>query len=252
VEELKQLNETKNRFLSNITHELRTPLCVIINACDFLKGGYGGSLNEKQYRYVDNASECGSHLLTLINDLLDLTRLRSGKTTAVFSEFTIHKFVENIVNEMQNFRPDAHIDMLLRFSPDDFTVTADPQMLRQIIYNLLSNALKFSPPNSQITITVQQLMDSRQMRLSICDQGIGIAPENIERVFKEFEQIENPLTKKQSGTGLGLPIVKKLVELHHGNISLRSMEGKGTEAILLLPLEQETASPVDNTVPGRV
>ena len=252
VEELKQLNETKNRFLSNITHELRTPLCVIINACDFLKGGYGGSLNEKQYRYVDNASECGSHLLTLINDLLDLTRLRSGKTTAVFSEFTIHKFVENIVNEMQNFRPDAHIDMLLRFSPDDFTVTADPQMLRQIIYNLLSNALKFSPPNSQITITVQQLMDSRQMRLSICDQGIGIAPENIERVFKEFEQIENPLTKKQSGTGLGLPIVKKLVELHHGNISLRSPEGKGTEAILLLPLEQEAASPVDNAVQGRV
>ena len=251
VEELKQLNETKNRFLSNITHELRTPLCVIINACDFLKGGYGGNLNEKQYRYVDNASECGSHLLTLINDLLDLTRLRSGKTTAVFSEFTIHKFVENIVNEMQNFRPDAHIDMLLRFSPDDFTVTADPQMLRQIIYNLLSNALKFSPPNSQITITVQQLMDSRQMRLSICDQGIGIAPENIERVFKEFEQIENPLTKKQSGTGLGLPIVKKLVELHHGNISLRSPEGKGTEAILLLPLEQETASPVDNAVQGR-
>ena len=239
VEELKQLNETKNRFLSNITHELRTPLCVIINACDFLKGGYGGTLNEKQFRYVDNASECGSHLLTLINNLLDLTRLRSGKTKADFSRFSIHAFVETIVNEMRNFRPDANISMQLVFEPDDFEITADHRMLRQIIYNLLSNALKFSTPDSRISIRVQKMEESRQMRLSIADQGIGIAPENLERVFKEFEQIENPMTKKQSGTGLGLPIVKKLTELHHGTISLQSELGKGTEAILLLPLEQE-------------
>ena len=86
---------------------------------------------------------------------------------------------------------------------------------------------------------MQKMEESRQMRLSIADQGIGIAPENLERVFKEFEQIENPMTKKQSGTGLGLPIVKKLTELHHGTISLQSELGKGTEAILLLPLEQE-------------
>ena len=239
VEELKQLNETKNRFLSNITHELRTPLCVIINACDFLKGGYGGTLNEKQFRYVDNASECGSHLLTLINNLLDLTRLRSGKTKADFTRFSVHAFVETIVNEMRNFRPDAHIVMQMAFEPDDFEIMADHRMLRQIIYNLLSNALKFSPPDSRISIRVQKMEESRQMRLSITDQGIGIAPENLERVFKEFEQIENPMTKKQSGTGLGLPIVKKLTELHHGTISLQSELGKGTEAILLLPLEQE-------------
>ncbi|MBO6038921.1 MAG: HAMP domain-containing histidine kinase, partial [Acidaminococcaceae bacterium] len=239
VDELKQLNETKNRFLSNITHELRTPLCVIINACDFLKGGYSGTLNEKQFRYVDNASECGSHLLTLINNLLDLTRLRSGKTKADFTRFFIHGFVEAIVNEMRNFRPDAHITMQLGFEPDNFEITADHQMLRQIIYNLLSNALKFSPPDSRISICVQKMEESKQMRLSIADQGIGIAPENLERVFKEFEQIEHPMTKKQSGTGLGLPIVKKLAELHHGTISLRSEPGKGTEAILLLPLEQE-------------
>ncbi|MBQ9572887.1 MAG: hypothetical protein IJR22_05805 [Acidaminococcaceae bacterium] len=239
VEELKQLNETKNRFLSNITHELRTPLCVIINACDFLKGGYSGNLNEKQYRYVDNASECGSHLLTLINNLLDLTRLRSGKTKANFSRFSIHAFVETIVNEMRNFRPDAHIMMQTLFEPDDFEVTADPQMLRQIIYNLLSNALKFSPPDSRIAIRVQKMEESRQMRLSIADEGIGIAKDNLERIFNEFEQIENPMTKKRPGTGLGLPIVKKLAELHHGTISLQSELGKGTEAILLLPLEQD-------------
>jgi signal transduction histidine kinase len=239
VEELKQLNETKNRFLSNITHELRTPLCVIINACDFLKGGYSGTLNEKQFRYVDNASECGSHLLTLINNLLDLTRLRSGKTKAKFSRFSIHAFVETIVNEMRNFRPDAHITMQTSFEPDDFELTADPQMLRQIIYNLLSNALKFSPPDSRIAIRVQKMEESRQMRLSIADEGIGIAKDNMERIFNEFEQIENPMTKKRSGTGLGLPIVKKLAELHHGTISLQSELGKGTEAILLLPLEQE-------------
>ena len=239
VEELKQLNETKNRFLSNITHELRTPLCVIINACDFLKGGYSGNLNEKQYRYVDNASECGSHLLTLINNLLDLTRLRSGKTKAKFTHFSIHAFVETIVNEMRNFRPDAHIIMQTVFEPEDFEITADPQMLRQIIYNLLSNALKFSLPESRIAIRVQKMEDSQQMRLSVTDEGIGIAQDDLERIFNEFEQIENPMTKKRSGTGLGLPIVKKLTELHHGTISLQSELGKGTEAILLLPLEQE-------------
>ena len=239
VEELKQLNETKNRFLSNITHELRTPLCVIINACDFLKGGYGGTLNEKQFRYVDHAWECGSHLLTLINNLLDLTRLRSGKTKADFSRFSIHAFVETIVNEMRNFRPDAHIIMQTSFEPDDFEIVADPQMLRQIIYNLLSNALKFSPPDSRIFIRVQKMEESRQMRISIEDQGIGVARENLERIFKEFEQIENPMTKKRPGTGLGLPIVKKLAELHHGTVSLQSEPGKGTEAILLLPLEQD-------------
>lgn len=243
VEELKQLNETKNRFLSNITHELRTPLCVIINACDFLKGGYSGTLNEKQFRYVDNASECGSHLLTLINNLLDLTRLRSGKAQANFSRFSIHSFVENIINEMRNYRPDAGITMQTFFEPDDFEITADPHKVRQIIYNLLSNAMKFSPPDSQIVIRVQKMEESQQMKLSITDHGIGIAPENLERVFKEFEQIENPMTKKRSGTGLGLPIVKMLAELHHGTISLQSELGKGTEAILLLPLEQEGVSP---------
>ncbi len=249
VEELKQLNETKNRFLSNITHELRTPLCVIINACDFLKGGYSGTLNEKQFRYVDNASECGSHLLTLINNLLDLTRLRSGKTKADFSRFSIHNFVEVLVNEMRSFRPDSHIIMQTCFEPEDFEITADPQMLRQIIYNLLSNALKFSPPCSRILIRVQKMEESRQMRLSIADQGIGVARENLERIFKEFEQIENPMTKKWSGTGLGLPIVKKLTELHHGTVSLQSELGKGTEAILLLPLEQEEVMCKDgNTV----
>jgi signal transduction histidine kinase len=217
-------------------------LCVIINACDFLKGGYGGTLNEKQFRYVDNASECGSHLLTLINNLLDLTRLRSGKTKADFSRFSIHAFVETIVNEMRNFRPDAHIIMQTSFEPDDFEIVADPQMLRQIIYNLLSNALKFSPLDSRIFIRVQKMEESRQMRISIADQGIGVARENLERIFKEFEQIENPMTKKRPGTGLGLPIVKKLAELHHGTVSLQSELGKGTEAILLLPLEQDLLS----------
>lgn len=238
VEELKKLNDIKNRFLANITHELRTPLCVIINACDFLKGGYSGPLNEKQYRYVDNAAECGTHLLSLINDLLDLTRLRSGKSKPHFTSFPIRKFMETALAEMHNFRPEARIALRLECDPDDFAVTADPQMLRQIMYNLLSNALKFSEPDTEIDVSVQRLTDSHQVRISVLDRGIGIAPENIDRVFDEFEQVENPYTKKWTGTGLGLPIVKKMAELHHGSIAIKSGPGKGTEAILLLPLEQ--------------
>ena len=250
VEELKKLNEMKSRFLANISHELRTPLCVIINACDFLKGGYSGPLNDKQYQYVDNAAECGTHLLTLINDLLDLTRLQAGKNAPHFTQIGVHAFIRTIITEMKNFRPEAQIAIRLLCSPQDVTIAADPKMLRQIIYNLLSNALKFSPPHTEITITVTKLEDSRQLRISIRDQGIGIAPENHEHIFDEFEQVENPYTKKRTGTGLGLPIVKRLVELHHGSISLISELGKGTEMIVLLPLQQKTEETTGQESPG--
>lgn len=247
VDELKKLNEIKSRFLANISHELRTPLCVIINACDFLKGGYSGPLNKKQYQYVDNAAECGTHLLTLINDLLDLTRLQAGKNTPHFSQIAVSEFISTIITEMKNFRPEAHISIQLLCVPEDVTVMADPQMLRQIIYNLLSNSLKFSPPNTKILVTARQLEKFQQLRISVRDHGIGIAKEDQERIFDEFEQVENPYTKKQTGTGLGLPIVKRLVALHHGSLSLISDSGKGTEMIVLLPLSQAAEATGEKT-----
>lgn len=247
VDELKKLNEIKSRFLANISHELRTPLCVIINACDFLKGGYSGPLNKKQYQYVDNAAECGTHLLTLINDLLDLTRLQAGKNTPHFSQIAVSEFISTIITEMKNFRPEAHISIQLLCVPEDVTVMADPQMLRQIIYNLLSNSLKFSPPNTKILVTARQLEKFQQLRISVRDHGIGIAKEDQERIFDEFEQVENPYTKKQTGTGLGLPIVKRLVALHHGSLSLISDSGKGTEMIVLLPLSQAAEATGEET-----
>ena len=247
VDELKKLNEIKSRFLANISHELRTPLCVIINACDFLKGGYSGPLNKKQYQYVDNAAECGTHLLTLINDLLDLTRLQAGKNTPHFSQIAVSEFISTIITEMKNFRPEAHISIQLLCVPEDVTVMADPQMLRQIIYNLLSNSLKFSPPNTKILVTARQLENFQQLRISVRDHGIGIAKEDQERIFDEFEQVENPYTKKQTGTGLGLPIVKRLVALHHGSLSLISDSGKGTEMIVLLPLSQAAEATGEET-----
>lgn len=124
---------------------------------------------------------------------------------------------------------------------------ADPQMLRQIIYNLLSNSLKFSPPNTKILVTARQLENFQQLRISVRDHGIGIAKEDQERIFDEFEQVENPYTKKQTGTGLGLPIVKRLVALHHGSLSLISDSGKGTEMIVLLPLSQAAEATGEET-----
>lgn len=235
IEEMKQLDDTKSRFLSNITHELRTPLCVIINACDFLKGNYCGTLNEKQYKYVNNAYECGNHLLALINDLLDLSRLNSGRKLVNYSTFSIRDSIESTVREMHSFRPDDNIAIETEYDPSDFIITADAQMLKQIIYNLLSNALKFSHPDSTVTISV--FRRDGQAEIIVKDRGIGISPENQARVFNEFEQADNPLTKKYAGTGLGLPIVKKLVNLMGGNVFLKSELGKGTEILFTLPLE---------------
>lgn len=243
VRELQDLNQTKTEFLSNMSHELRTPLSVIINACDFLKGGYGGPLTEKQLRYINDASECGSHLLTLINDLLDMTRLNAGRKQFHPMRMPLAELVRGCVYEMRSFRPDGNISLECFFDPADFAVYADPQLLRQILYNLLSNAIKFSPAGGRVQVFCKENREAGMAHITVRDEGIGIAPENLERIFREFEQIDNPLTKQYPGTGLGLPIVKKMVELHGGRVTVKSEPGKGSAFTFSLPLEAPEKQP---------
>lgn len=240
LEEMKRLDSTKTAFMSNITHELRTPLCVIINACDFLKGRYCGDLNEKQYKYVNSASECGTHLLSLINDLLDLNKINSGKKTVHYMPFSIKDILFSTIEEMKSFNPDRNVTIESEIVPEDFVMIADSKMIKEIFYNLLSNAIKFSRQNGKVTVKI--FRRDNQMEAIVEDKGIGIPEEFQDIIFNEFEQVDNKLSKKYSGTGLGLPIVKKLVELHNGKIYLRSSPGKGTRIIFTLPLrppEQE-------------
>ncbi len=236
VRQLEEADQTKTRFLSNVSHELRTPLSVILNTCEFLKGGYGGPLTDKQLRCINDATECGNHLLSLINDLLDLTRLQAGRKQFRPMAMPLAELIQGCVLEMRSYRPKNDVALTWFLEPGDFCVYADPQLLRQILYNLLSNALKFTTPGCHVTVRARQDKAAGLALLTVEDDGIGIAPEDQERIFLEFEQLENPLTKMTAGTGLGLPIVKKLVELHGGHISVQSAPGKGTAFTFTLPL----------------
>lgn len=236
VRQLEEADQTKTRFLSNVSHELRTPLSVILNTCEFLKGGYGGPLTDKQLRCINDATECGNHLLSLINDLLDLTRLQAGRKQFRPMAMPLAELIQGCVLEMRSYRPKNDVALTWSLEPGDFCVYADPQLLRQILYNLLSNALKFTTPGCHVTVRARQDEAAGLALLTVEDDGIGIAPEDQERIFLEFEQLENPLTKMTAGTGLGLPIVKKLVELHGGHISVQSAPGKGTAFTFTLPL----------------
>lgn len=236
VRQLEEADQTKTRFLSNVSHELRTPLSVILNTCEFLKGGYGGPLTDKQLRCINDATECGNHLLSLINDLLDLTRLQAGRKQFRPMAMLLAELIQGCVLEMRSYRPKNDVALTWSLEPGDFCVYADPQLLRQILYNLLSNALKFTTPGCHVTVRARQDKAAGLALLTVEDDGIGIAPEDQERIFLEFEQLENPLTKMTAGTGLGLPIVKKLVELHGGHISVQSAPGKGTAFTFTLPL----------------
>lgn len=236
VRQLEEADQTKTRFLSNVSHELRTPLSVILNTCEFLKGGYGGPLTDKQLRCINDATECGNHLLSLINDLLDLTRLQAGHKQFRPMAMPLAELIQGCVLEMRSYRPKNDVALTWSLEPGDFCVYADPQLLRQILYNLLSNALKFTTPGCHVTVRARQDKAAGLALLTVEDDGIGIAPEDQERIFLEFEQLENPLTKMTAGTGLGLPIVKKLVELHGGHISVQSAPRKGTAFTFTLPL----------------
>ena len=239
VAQLQKLSIAKAQFLSNMTHELRTPLSVIINACDILKHEYVGPLNEKQMRNVLSALDCGNHLLVLINDLLDVSKIRAGMMLLNVAPLSVRDLVDSSVNALKGLAEEKNLHFTIVREPDDFMVTADAKRIKQIYYNLISNAIKFTNPGGHIKISVYKR--DVYMESIVSDDGIGIAPEDQARVFQEFEQVDNSYTRRYSGTGLGLPIVKQLVELHGGQVYLESTPGKGTEVIFTIPLEQPQA-----------
>ena len=239
IEELKESNQVKSRFLANISHELKTPLTGSINASELLLDELFGTLNERQTKYVKNIWLSSNQLLLLINDILDLSKINAGKLNVNPVECFVNEVLEEAIGIVKSTTYKKSIELITSVSPDDLEVWADKKLLKQILYNLLSNAIKFSDPSRRIWVSVALEKERGFVRFSIRDEGIGIEERDMERVFREFEQVDNSYSRAYGGTGLGLPLSKKQVELHGGYMELRSIIGQGTEALFWLPLRDE-------------
>ena len=235
----------KSDFLANMSHELRTPLNSIIGFSEVLEDQLIGSLNESQRENVTYILKAGRHLLSLINDILDLTKVESGKMEFDVEQVPLRELLDASL-VMQREKASRHkIKLDLQFEPDSaIVIDADERKLKQILFNLLSNAVKFTPDGGQVQLRLKEINGAKDIEISIQDNGIGIKEEDISRLFVEFSQLAPVYDKKYEGTGLGLALTKKLVELHGGRIWVESEFGKGSRFSFVIPASQRRKSNV--------
>lgn len=227
-------NRTKSEFLTNMSHELKTPLNSIIGFSDLLKEGIAGPLNEKQSRYAQFISSSGKNLLRIINDILELSKAEAGKEELNIEEFSIDESINEVISMIL---PQAHVKNInLNYRSENKTlwVFADEGKFQQIMNSLLSNAIKFTPAGGSINVILKQ--EGELVSITVKDTGIGIPEDSIEKIFKPFVQLDSSLNRTFEGTGLGLTLVKKYVEMHGGKISVESKIGKGSSFRFELPV----------------
>jgi two-component system CheB/CheR fusion protein len=219
-----------------MSHELRTPLNSINGFSEVLFDETFGPLNEKQKKYVGNVLISGKHLLLLINQILDMAKVEAGKMKLALSNLPLKNLLYEISSLVEDMVTKKKIKMKLEIEDDLPDIEADELKVKEIIYNILSNAVKFTPENGNICMRASR--EDGHVEISILDSGVGIAPENMEKVFEGFFRVDTPYSRVTEGTGLGLPLSKKMVELHGGTFVLKS-EGldKGTFVHFTLPIE---------------
>jgi GAF domain-containing protein/anti-sigma regulatory factor (Ser/Thr protein kinase) len=235
--QLEVANRHKSEFLANMSHELRTPLNAIIGFSDVLLQRMFGELNEQQADYLEDIRSSGTHLLTLINDILDLSKIEAGRMELEAAPFSLVAALNNAVTLVRERAQSHGIKLSLEVAPELDTVVADERKLKQVVVNLLANAVKFTPDGGTVSLRAER--ENGQVRLSVHDTGIGIAAEDQQRIFEEFQQASHRSEKSREGTGLGLSLSKRMVELHGGTISVESAPGKGSTFTVALPLVKE-------------
>jgi two-component system, NtrC family, sensor kinase len=231
--QIEAANRHKSEFLANMSHELRTPLNAIIGFSEVLQERLFGDLNEKQAEYTSDILTSGQHLLSLINEILDLSKVEAGRMELELSPFDLPLAIDNARTFVRE-RATKHgikLDVTVDERLGDYT--GDERKIKQILLNLLSNAVKFTPEGGRISITANKTENGAQ--ISVSDTGIGIAPEDQPKIFEEFRQVGSDSTHKIEGTGLGLTLAKKFVELHGGKIWVESEVGKGSTFTFTLP-----------------
>ncbi|MDD2734136.1 MAG: ATP-binding protein [Desulfuromonadaceae bacterium] len=227
----------KSDFLANMSHELRTPLNSVIGFSEVLQDELYGPMNEKQREYVGNILISGRHLLSLINDILDLSKVESGKMELELSLFSLRELLNDSLMMFREKSLKGGIRINLKLAPKaDVTITADQRKLKQIMFNLLSNAVKFTSAGGAVDVSAERERDGEVIEITVADTGIGIRTENIPKLFRPFSQLEPVYTREYEGTGLGLALTKCLVELHGGTVRVESVFGKGSRFSFTLPL----------------
>ena len=233
--ELKRTAKVKSEFLANMSHELRTPLNSVIGFSEVSYDETFGTLNEKQKKYVNNILTSGKHLLLLINQILDTAKVEAGKMNLALSSLPMKSLLNEMLLPIEDMAGKKKLQMVLEIAEDLPDIGADELKVREINYNLLSNAVKFTPEGG--TIGMRAKKADSEIEIVVWDTGVGIAPENMEKIFEGFFRVDTPYSRSTEGTGLGLPLSRKLAELHGGKLSVES-EGlnKGASVRFALPI----------------
>jgi PAS domain S-box-containing protein len=240
--ELQNSAESKNRFLANMSHELRTPLNGIIGFAEFLTDGKPGTLNPKQKEYLAEILNSGRHLLQLINDVLDLAKVEANRMELHPERFSLARAIEGVCAVAKPLALKKAIKISIRVAPEVDDVVLDQQKFKQVLYNLVSNAVKFTDDGGQVAV-VAAGHDEGHFKLVVSDTGIGIKQEDFPRLFTEFEQLESGAARHYEGTGLGLALTRKIVQLQGGTIGVESEVGNGSSFSVILPMNGNPAKP---------
>ena len=242
-EELSRVNRMKTLFLANVSHELRTPLNSIIGFSELLQEKSFGELNEKQTQYSKFIHASGTHLLHLINSILDLSKIEAGRMDLAKEKFSVSELIGDAVGSVRPIAHKRNIGIDVKETRASIMITADRSKLKQVMLNLLSNAVKFNIEDGKVIVDwgvkeePKGMTVGKSFYIEVTDTGMGIKEEDIKRLFTEFEQLDASITREHGGTGLGLALTKKLVELHGGNIRVESEHGKGCKFIVTVPQE---------------
>lgn len=230
----------KDEFLANMSHELRTPLNAILGLSESLSEQVAGPLNEKQEKYLGTINESGHHLLSLINDILDLAKIEAGQLTLDITTVDINSVCQAGMRMVKQLSQRKNQDVRVEIDPTIGLMWADERRLKQMIVNLLSNAVKFTPESGSLGLEVHGDKEENKVSITVWDQGIGISENNLPLLFKPFVQLDSGLARESSGTGLGLVLVAQMAQMHGGSVSVQSQPGKGSRFTILLPWEPAT------------
>jgi signal transduction histidine kinase len=232
-EEIETVSRHKSEFVANMSHELRTPLNAIIGFSELLQQQSFGELNDRQLGYVDDVLGAGQHLLAVINDILDLAKIESGLMELEVSDMSLRRVLESGLTMHAERAAKDGVELRLELPPREIELRADERKLRQVVFNLMSNAVKFTPDGGRIDVRAS--VSNGTVEVAVHDTGPGIAVEDQALIFEEFKQARNAAGTRTEGTGLGLPLARRFIELHGGHLWVESEEGAGSTFKFTLP-----------------